>query len=626
MELIQKLAISTLFVFVLSGCAHLQSSTAPKLTTLSTEEKPTGEPLVLIGLNDLQDQIFEQPVSDETHSTNEVPEKGGVARIATALSILKREAKSPPLILDAGNSLSGSFESALDQGQLMTQLYNLWGVQAALVGTEELSLASSVFNHRTQEAHYRWLASNITPMPALTAPIALYQVGHLKVGIFGLVSRHTPLLLSENSNSKIQVKDLTQSAEKSIIELRRAGADVVVLLSQLSVSCAPPSPIFTGGNRKNPSGPWTIKTPQMPCYSFSELSQLIRDLGDRGVDAVISGGSPEVIHHFIQGVPVIQGGMGGQALHSITLYYDFHQKRVLRNFTQIDGPVPICSAVFSKQGDCDINRASPKSGRGRLIKATYHDWSIHEDSEVETLTRNLKSIYLKEAQKKITTLPRPLNHSPGRDSEASHWLAESMLRHSKDADFAIVQTGALRKSLSAGDLTNRELFGALPVDFHPAVLELTGLEVKRLIQILTTGSRGFPGIAGLHVKVIDPQYPALPPNHAGGRKTFPWEVDRVLSIRDSKGLKLKDGKRYTVVTTDFIARGGDDTEPLIKNLSPKHVQILEDSLRQWAKESFIQAPVLATAPPTLAFGLPAAKSVGSRSKKRNRHTSSVAKH
>jgi 2',3'-cyclic-nucleotide 2'-phosphodiesterase (5'-nucleotidase family) len=68
------------------------------------------------------------------------------------------------------------------------------------------------------------------PAKLLLAPYVLKQVGGVKVGIFGLMSNAVSLGTAQDS---LRVEDPTVAAKRTVAELQKKGATVVVLLSQL---------------------------------------------------------------------------------------------------------------------------------------------------------------------------------------------------------------------------------------------------------------------------------------------------------------------------------------------------------------------------------------------------------
>ena len=114
-----------------------------------------------------------------------------------------------------------------------------------------------------------------------------------------------------------------------------------------------------------------------------------------------------------------------------------------------------------------------------------------------------------------------------------------------DGDVAITNGGALRADLPAGPLTYGALFTANPFDNRFATFSLTGAELGQVIQRNLEQSGGILSLSGV---------PRRRPLTAGGELT-------VTLTREAGGGAVGATERLTVVTSDFLATGGNNIFP-----------------------------------------------------------------
>jgi len=109
----------------------------------------------------------------------------------------------------------------------------LLGTDAVGVSEKELRFGASYLRAQIKRTDLPLVCANLyfkgSKRPVV-APYVIKQVGTVKVGVFGLISDKVPLGLSQDS---LYVEEPTAATRRTIAELRKKGATVVVLLSQL---------------------------------------------------------------------------------------------------------------------------------------------------------------------------------------------------------------------------------------------------------------------------------------------------------------------------------------------------------------------------------------------------------
>lgn len=102
------------------------------------------------------------------------------------------------------------------------------------------------------------------------------------------------------------------------------------------------------------------------------------------------------------------------------------------------------------------------------------------------------------------------------------------------ADIAIINMGGLRNSLSAGDITYRNIYEILPFENALCILSLRGKDVKELMKDLIKG--GGEGLSNVYMT-----------------------VNKEMDIIDLKigAEPVNDEQLYEIATVDYLAEGND---------------------------------------------------------------------
>ncbi len=151
------------------------------------------------------------------------------------------------------------------------------------------------------------------------------------------------------------------------------------------------------------------------------------------------------------------------------------------------------------------------------------------------------------AQRMATVLGRTTGPLTRRDlgpgaasSTLGNWLCD-LMRTTARADIAFHNRTGIRADIPAGDITVRHLYEASPFDNTLATVSLTGAQVRGVVAYALSQQRFFLETSGLQV------------TYATGPAVGEVRVQRLLV----NGQPLQDTRRYTVVTNNFIAGGGD---------------------------------------------------------------------
>ena len=140
---------------------------------------------------------------------------------------------------------------------------------------------------------------------------------------------------------------------------------------------------------------------------------------------------------------------------------------------------------------------------------------------------------------KITNLTKAAVRKYNKESNIGNLLTD-LMRTGGNCDIAFLNSGAIRADLNTGIITLENLINTYPFVDQLTVVELTGKQIKKLIEYSITLPYGIGQVSGLEI-IYDSSLP---------------KMNRIVSIKHN-GLAIQDSQKYRVGTTGFVANGGD---------------------------------------------------------------------
>lgn len=636
----QKIWIVTLLSLIsMTSCTSILKKTPTEPPVTSQEEGI--ETIAILGTNDIHGALA--PETEKTRNSESNGEttpieyqRGGLAVLASYVKTLKKEFGPRLLWLDGGDEFQGSVESNMEKGKGMVSFFNLAGINGAAIGNHEFDYGPEndiqdrlgALKARMTEAQYPYLAANIlekstgklAQLPN-TSPSKIYSTGRIKVGVIGLSTIDTPKTTLPVNVETLAFADPKEVTLREAKDLRQQGADIVVITSHIGLKCEP-GKMPAGLMMRHPTDP------QGNCNPDDELVSLLRALPAGTVDAVVSGHSHQIVHHWVSGVPVIQGGSFGRYFNLIYLNYDIKNKKLLTEQTRIEGPIPVCPKIFTNQNDCNGDRPAPKGGRGKLVQTLFHGEEIEPDPAVEALIEPILAKAAKIKNEFVAETQNPIEHERYKESPLGDLVTDA-IRKASGADVSLINAGGIRAPLESGKITFGQVFRSLPFDNSITTLKVSGKELRQILQIAESGSRGFCSVSGVQLKMIDPQYDAPSSDLDQNGTIEPWEINRLLDIRLANGKPISDHETYQLATIDFLVSGGDDVGWILKKI-PKNRTIFTSTLirnatLQYMKEIAEKSGNLVYDPkhPRLIFEKPKATAKKNRHKRKGRRSADL---
>ncbi len=256
-----------------------------------------------------------------------------------------------------------------------------------------------------------------------------------------------------------------------------------------------------------------------------------------GIDVIVGGHShtavtaPVVVGRTI----IVQAGCYGHFLGVLRLKIDPESGRVV-GFTK----ARVLRKVYSSPNDpFDPDIA-------RIVKR-YHDrikdrFSVEVGETTVDLVRNYRG-----------------------ESNIGNLIGDAM-REAEKADIAFHNSGGIRADVPAGKITLEQLYAVLPFDDVLMSMDLTGKQILLILEQNAAVERGILQVSGLKVK-YDLTRPV-------GKRVVKVEVG---------GRPLRPDKSYRVVTTDFVAAGGEKFATFRKGKNVRYGDDMRDALVAYLK-------------------------------------------
>jgi 2',3'-cyclic-nucleotide 2'-phosphodiesterase (5'-nucleotidase family) len=437
------------------------------------------------------------------------------------------------VLVDGGDMFQGTLESNLEEGKHVVAAYNAIGYTAAAVGNHEFDFGPEgpkatpdgieddprgALKMRAREAKFPFLVANIADaqsgerikwpnMPASTT----VEVAGVKVGIIGASTEATPFTTMPANFVGLKMRPAATEIAKEARDMRAAGASLIVVTAHIGTRCEK----------------YDVPSDFSSCKKDEELIKLIDDLPKGTVDVIVAGHTHAVVAHRINDIAVIESFSSGRAFGRIDLRIapDGHVTNV-----KIHQPRMLCEGEDPKGGNA-MPAAQCKPGE-------YEGKPVVADGAVQKIADEAAAVAAPKRNEKLgVMLTGVVSKSYGLESAEGNWFTDLMLA-TQPAHVALTNGGGLRADLPAGELTYGALYEAMPFDNRFAHVDVKGTHIRRLISTNLQRGGAILSWGGLTAKARC--------------KAGKLEVDIKVG-----GKPLDDNAAYKLVTSDFLASGGD---------------------------------------------------------------------
>ncbi len=370
--------------------------------------------------------------------------RGGMARIAAALK--SEKARHPNvLIAHAGDTISPSLMSGFDKGAHIIDLFNMTPLDVFVPGNHEFDFGPEVFMKRMGETKAAVLAANLRS--AAGQPLAgivdskIFAFGPVKLGVIGLTADDSPV---SSKPGKLQFAESLSTAEREAARLRKAGADLIVLVPHAGRA-------------------------------------LDEQLYTSGIAEVILSG------------------------HDHDLYMQFNEKTAIVEAGQ-DGMVVVAVDLAVKVEERDGKRRVRWWPRFRFIDTADVVPDADVEARVAAYAKTLDSELGQPIGTTETELDSRNATVRGGEAVIGNLFADAM-REATKSDVVLINGGGFRggKVYAAGtELTRKDILTELPFLNKAYVLEVSGAQLKAALEQGFTGAENeigrFPQVSGMRIK------------------------------------------------------------------------------------------------------------------------------
>ncbi len=518
--------LSALTLITLFSCAKPAPPAQP-------EEPVT---ITIVAMNDFHGAIHAQ-----TPRGQEDMRMGGLPWLVGAVDAIRTE-HPDMVLLDGGDVFQGDWEVNATEGRGAVDALNMLGLDAAAVGNHDFDYGPledgdpdnlrGALEAGAKRSNFQWLSANIENSdgsvwaPDGIAPWTIIERKGKRIGVIGLSTQDTPQTTLLRNVADLSFTDIVETVRELLPVIHAEGVDAMVLVAHLTGSCEPEGYFQVGA----------------PCTPDDEIGCLLNELPVGTFDVMVLGHAHTIMAHRVGDTFLMEQRAKGHALGTLELV--FGPDGVDADASHIREPWPLLHT-----------KADPGCEEGE------YDYTPQQIGE-RTVTPNAEAVALVDAlEAEAGSMCEQLgcaDHYMGRtrtaESEAGNFMADAMLGHFPQADFAIQNSGGVRANLPEGVVRRGSLQAMMPFDNRVFLVEMTGVQVNELFRLGSSGAHGILQVAGATYH-FDPEQSGGSDLDGDG-ETADWETNRLCAVTVGQ-TPVDPEATYKIVTTDFLFDGGD---------------------------------------------------------------------
>ncbi|MEQ9695147.1 bifunctional metallophosphatase/5'-nucleotidase [Shimia sp. SDUM112013] len=423
---------------------------------------------------------------------------GGTARLITAVNAARARA-SNSILVDGGDQFQGTLFYTYYKGKVAAEMMNKLGYDGMTVGNHEFDDGPEVLRGFMDAVNFPVLMSNadLTREELLADVLqksTVIERGGEKIGLIGLTPEDTDELASPGPH--ITFTDPVVAVQAEVDRLTEMGVNKIIVLSHSGY----------------------------------------------GVDQHVAANTT--------GVDVIVGG------HDNTFLSNTSDKAKGPYPTMVGGTAIVQAYAYGKfLGELNV----VFDDAGEILSATGEpvliDAAVTEDAATKARIGVLAGPLEEIRQKVVASAAAPIegDRSVCRVQECAmgNLVADAMLARVADqgVTIAIANSGGLRASIDAGDVTMGEVLTVLPFQNTLSTFQVSG---QTVIDALENGVSQVEDVKGRFPQVAGLKFtwdPAVAPNE--GR------ITEVLVQQDGGWGTIDPAATYTLVSNNYVRNGGD---------------------------------------------------------------------
>ncbi|MGR5149878.1 bifunctional UDP-sugar hydrolase/5'-nucleotidase UshA [Photobacterium alginatilyticum] len=456
-RLFAKTALTAAVLATLSGCASQADSTAPSWQADETYK------LTILHTNDHHGRFWQ----------NKYGEYGMAAR-KTLLDQIRTEVAAQggtTLLLSGGDINTGVPESDLQDAEPDFKGMNMLGYDAMALGNHEFDNPLEVLRKQEEWAEFPMLSANIYDKETgerLFQPYQIFEQQGIKIAVIGLTTEDTAKIGNPEYIGDVDFRDPKAEAKKLIAELEETeNPDVIIAATHMGH--------YENGNRG-------VNAPgDVALARYLEEGDLDMIVGGHSQEPVCMEGPNMYNKNFNPGdecQPDQQNGTWIVQAHEWGKYVgraDFEFKNGELQMVSYDLiPVNLKKKVKLADGS---------------KKRVFIEDEIAQNQEVKTFLQPYQERGQEQLNIKISEsngkLEGDRNVVRFKQTNLGRLIAASHMQRAK-ADFAVMNSGGVRDSIAAGDITYKDVLTVQPFGNIVTYTDMSGKEIMDYLNVVAT--------------------------------------------------------------------------------------------------------------------------------------------
>lgn len=445
---------------------------------------------------------------------------GGAAHLATMVDSI-REAEEMVFLFDAGDMFTGTLSNRT-QGELLMEMMITLRYDAMAIGNHEFDYGWKNFQQQKNRVPFPVLGANIfykgTDIP-FAQPYAIIERDGFRIGVIGVIGQDARSVVIPSNVDGLDFLDPAPVVDQ-YVKLLHPDVDLIVLLTH-----------------QGKTGPMQTDQEAHP--------EIWRDFEE---DIALAGAVKDIDVHF-----------SGHAHRGILEPFVHPETGTL--IMQTFGHATHLGFLKLQ---VDTDKGLILKHEGGLLDVESNRYPPHPvmQAKIESYRERYP-----ELQEVVSKAEKRLSRKYNEESDIGN-LFTDILRKKMGTDLAFFNSGGIRADLPEGDITVADMLDAFPFQDRIWKLELTGKQVKKVLEQGFSFDRGILQCSGLRS--------TYDVNQAIGQRL------QSLSIN---GQEVQDTDRFSASLPGVIAEGADlyTTFPEAKVLAgpgPYFADLLEEYLRE----------------------------------------------
>lgn len=469
--------------------------------------------VTILSISHLKSQLL--PISEKVNKTSVYI--GGLSHVSGLVKQERTQDDPNAIFIQTGEAVEGPLWRYFGGVPEFSAL-SAAGVQAGMIGKREFDYGWDHLKQALEHASFPVVLSNVVISdPEMERRIVrnlIIPAGDLKVGFFAMLSPWVFSVAKRVDEMKI-LEDSEGIAREMADALRRQGADVVVMLSNLS----------EGENHRLAESVSGIHAIIGRGVSQKEEAQLRYVRGPDGWLTVLAW-----------------GGSLGKFLGKLVLVTE--EGRLLED-----------------RVSWQLLNVTPRSSSDPAVLQIATDYEDRLNKRLENAVGFFEAPV--DARRKVLRV---------REAPLGNFVADSM-RWKFGTDIGLVNSGALRgdRIFPAGEISEKKITEILPFGSTVDLVSITGAQLRQVMELSASAllregedydpafrvpDGGFLQVSGLKV-VYDIREKATVFDAEGKLLSWGNRLKELLVLKDGEWREPADGDEFTVALSDWIAKGGD---------------------------------------------------------------------